>query len=580
MKSISFASVGWLEHCNNYLSLHRIAIFGILTFFSINLFPFLLYDIVRMGYLTPINYNEGWNVIHTSRFLAGQALYLPLTGLPLTPVNYPPLSFLIIGTLGYITGDLLLTGRVVSLISMLFIGYLIFQIVHNLTSQISAAFVGSFLWLALMVRMVPHYVGMYDPQLLAHVFSVGAFYLYSKWHNDLTVKRSSVLALVCCLALFIKHLLIAVPLTLGITLLLSNRRAFWIFFFAGISFSSLMLFITWFFGGEYFIANLVDLDRATSYWKVREEMSLLFLTRYLGVFFLAPTILLFSRQKGRAAALIYLFISVLIGSYAIRGVGVARNAWFDFFIATSSNGYLKPLSLSMVLIGLIANEWIIGQFFSPDGIVEPSTASDIRVLQGMLILGGFVLITGSCKGRCRYLLVYGTLAFALLPFSTNLNFEFQHILNRDRLDQQEEIYRQDVKLLQSIPGPALFGQLLLGFDAGKTLLFDPFGASQMMISGRISENKLLDPINTKYFTAIVLGFDLEEALSKFSKEKVRSLKPTHRLTWTDNTLKAIGQNYKLLKLKRLSNYYFYLPRKILDGGNKKPIYDPNSRQHS
>ena len=63
----------------------------------------------------PLDPNEGWNA-----YLARAAV----TGAPLYPQglminNYPPLSFYIVGALGTITGDPIVAGRLVSLISFL-----------------------------------------------------------------------------------------------------------------------------------------------------------------------------------------------------------------------------------------------------------------------------------------------------------------------------------------------------------------------------------------------------------------------------------------------------------------------------
>src|SRR5262245_7126087 len=61
--------------------------------------------VVRMSYRHQIgfSYNEGWNVINTARLLQGQNLYVSPDRFPLTPVGYPPLSFVIVGALSHFT---------------------------------------------------------------------------------------------------------------------------------------------------------------------------------------------------------------------------------------------------------------------------------------------------------------------------------------------------------------------------------------------------------------------------------------------------------------------------------------------
>src|SRR5438093_13743599 len=135
------------------VSLNKIVFSGLIAAFLFLVIPFLVYATLRIGYAPAIDYNEGFNVAHTARFLSGKPLYLPLTDFPLTPVNYPPLSFVIIGGISYFTGSILITGRVVALLSLLLISYLIFKTVENFTSQQYGALLGALLWLALIVQM-------------------------------------------------------------------------------------------------------------------------------------------------------------------------------------------------------------------------------------------------------------------------------------------------------------------------------------------------------------------------------------------------------------------------------------------
>jgi hypothetical protein len=280
-----FPSAQLLYRENLEVSLYKIVVWGLIAAFLFLVVPFLLYETVRIGYAPSIDYNEGWNVVHTSRFLKGEPLYLPLTGFPLTPVAYPPLSFVIIGGLSYFTGSILLTGRVVALLSLLFVSYLIFKSVENFTSQKSAALLGTLLWLTLMVQTSGRYIGMDDPQLLAHTFSVGAFCLYSRWMDKLSTQKICLIAFLCCFALFIKHLLIAVPISLALTLFVGNRRAFWTFALAGIVISFLMLFGSWLYGGEHLFSNFFELHRPVSNNRLKIYMTRLFFDRFGYVFF-------------------------------------------------------------------------------------------------------------------------------------------------------------------------------------------------------------------------------------------------------------------------------------------------------
>jgi uncharacterized membrane protein len=167
-------------------------------------------------------------------------LYVPLTALPIAPVNYPPLSFFIVGGISYLTGSVLPTGRVVSLISLLVISYLIFRIISSLVLNKIAALLGMLLWLTLMVSVAEKYDGSYNPQMLAHVFSLVSLYIYIKFYDDISYIKILLISLLCCTGIFIKHMLIPVPLSIAFMFLISKRRFFLFFiFFCFIIFSKM-----------------------------------------------------------------------------------------------------------------------------------------------------------------------------------------------------------------------------------------------------------------------------------------------------------------------------------------------------
>ncbi len=485
---------------NEAVFIHKIVLFGLIITLLLLILPFLLYEVTRISYVNPIDYSEGWNTIHTTRLLHGKPLYVPLiTGFPLTPVNYPPLGFIIIGALSYFIGlSVLQTGRIVSLISLLFVGYLIYGIITNFTSKKWGALLGALMWVALIARLAKDYVSMYNPQMLGHVFSLGALYFYSSRVNELTVRRACVLALLCCFALFIKFLLIAVPITLAISIFFNSRRYFGVFALAGIIISSLMIFGSWLYGREYFFSNIIGFESARLAWNMKMIINIrdLFATHFAYVFFFPFIALLFNCQRKWMSVPVYFSISFLLGSYFIRAHGVTVNAWFDFFISVA------------IVLGLLAAELIKPEIF------------------------------------WKRILVCGVLASCLLPFFINLRGDLNEVLNYNRLKQQEKDYRTSVELLRSIDGAALFEEPLLGFDAGKEFLFDPFIGTDLIWSRRIPERVLTDAIREQKFGAIVFEVSLD-------KEEL----------WTHNIIKAIKDNYELLNLRYHSPYFFYTPRK-------------------
>jgi hypothetical protein len=306
--------------------------------------------------------------------------------------------------------------------------------------------------------------------------------------------------------------------------------------------------------------------------------------------------------------LIYYFLSFIFGSYISRGIGVSRNAWFDFFIAASltfgiytAKIYVMlrqkecfilpychflhytamPLAASMIISGILANQFIIAHYLSQDGVLESSTIIIIQMVQAILILGGIIMLirrkiaivanwlllrigVKNIEAFWLPIVIYGVLISSIFPFLTNLQIGLEQNLNYGMLKAREEVYRKDTEYLRSISGPALFEDPLLSVASGKEFLFDPFLGSQMMVARRISEKILTKPIGERYFAVIVLNFDLEKYITSLDITKTNPLIPRTTLTqrWTDNTLIAIANNYELLALKYPSNHFFYIPRKI------------------
>lgn len=491
--------------------------------FAAALSPILLYRIVSIFYRQPMSYNEGWNVFFVSKALAGMPLYVPLDRFPLTPLNYPPFSYFMIGALSALTGDILLTGRVVTLLSSIIVAWMIYGIVKNATGQSGAALFAALFWLCLMAQFAPARLVLYDPQMLAHVFSVGALFLYSRWRAELTSGRAWILAAVCCCGIFIKHLLVAVPAALAAALFLENRRAFGHFAFGGIVIGGVFTSAWAAYGGRPALANFLDAGRPVA--NARLYFRLAQMRRFLIVVLAQVLLLLANFRRDWTLYVVYFSVSFLLAVYTSRGVGIDTNAWFDTFIA------------SALLCGIFAARLPLWS-------------------------GG--------ESKWRAALAYLVLSAALLPLLSGLPNALRRSTDYRGLRRSEEVYRRDVALLRSIPGPALFESLLLGYDAGKEFILEPFNIAQLIAARRIPENLLTDAIEQRRFGAIVLDADLDDAL-----RGARYLSFTTLTRWTPGTLAAIAENYRRLPTtipqiepKERSRRYFYVPRAAGDKGSR------------
>jgi hypothetical protein len=474
------------------------------------LLPFLAHDLARVPRATPIDYVEGWNAFHTARVMRGEPLYRPVDGLPLAPVNYPPLSFLLVGRLAH-PDALVLSGRVLALLALVAVTVLLYRSLRRWSASPSAAALGSLCWLGLLSRFGGAYVGSYDPQLLGHALCTAAIWLYASWEAEWTPVRAAVLAGLCSLALFVKALLLAVPAALAFALLWRRPRAALAFGAAGLLCCATLGLATWLYAGDALFANLGAFERPASGERLADEATALFVDARVGLLAVPVAGLAVLGGPGAGFGIAYVLAALLLGAGAVRGVGVDRNAWFDLFLAAA------------IVLGLLAER-------------------------------------ARRQGGTRRLVAGLALAAGIVPLASGLGGGLREALNYERLRREEAAYLADVGLLRSIPGPALFEEPLLGYDAGKELLFDPFTGSLGIVSGRVPEAVLVDPIRRRAFGAIVLTSAVETRMRRAPEARPREAPPRLNGWWTRGALEAIRENYDEHDPGRRRFGYFYLPK--------------------
>jgi hypothetical protein len=345
--------------------------------------------------------------------------------------------------------------------------------------------------------------------------------------------------------------------------------------------ASAVLSAIWLYGGESLFANFLDLHRPASNAKLFRQVVSLFLRDSLAVVFL-PFALVASKRRGKwMPILLYFCFSLLLGAYAVRGAGVDRNAWFSFFIAAALVSGLfaskahtilsqwrpraLPIAGAMIVLALMMNEFFLGAFVSADGVLQDSSVWFLRITQGALLLSGMLLLNAGQWVPVSSTIGAGAITIVgLLPFLAGVDVAIREAFDYDKLRFEAKAYRADVKLLKTFPGPALFDDLLLGFDGGKELLFDVSNTSKLMFSGRIPEGTLAARIREQHFNVIVTDFDVEERLAA-DRQKMRAGRAGARTAewtrWPDSALHALREHYEALDRNgQRGRYVFYVPR--------------------
>jgi hypothetical protein len=454
----------------------------------------LHYPIVRAFYRFQIKYNEGWNVYNTQTAMQHLPLYYPKYGW--TTVNYPILSFYLPGYVSHFIGDYLLTGRLLSLFALLVSCVLVGLIVKKLTGGWGPAVFGGAFCLALFCTRMLSYVGMDEPQMLAHPFFLCGLWLYLG-------APPSTLRIAGFTSLFalggnIKQNLLPVPLSVLLDLFITSSSKAIRFLLFGVFFLALSILANIWVGGPFFISHLLT-SRAYSLVKLRED----FFSFYspLGQPLVISAFWSLWGLQNRQARVIsfYFFSSLLIGSAFGGGAGVSSNTFCDNFFAMS---IVMGACLDLLWKAPIPN---FGK-----------------------------------GGRWRFLvpvLLYSTVVMAFVPQGVSM----PRLLSELRVRQRA--YDAAVSFLVAQPGPAICETLILCYDAGKPYVFDPWNGTRLARLGKLDSNEIVKQIAEKKYGA-------------FQTETSVALKTTER--FPEDVLYAVDRYY--VEAFKRPGCHIYVPR--------------------
>jgi MFS family permease len=297
--------------------------------------------LLMLGRYIPLDPNEGWNAYFGEAAIHGGVLYPPADALITN--NYPPLSFYIVGGIGYLTGNSIFAGRIIALASLLFVAWSIYYWLRSSGCAARTGLIGALSFLAYAVTYGHDYVAMDDPQWLAHAVMMSGLLVLWKGKDD---TRHIILAAVLMMAAgWIKHLLIPLPLAASLWLLWRSRPAFakWVLTLA-VTLGCACALAWWFHGLRMF----------TSLYEPRQYLrhkAIVEATAALRCF--APLLVLWVIALMRAPlserlgfVTVYGLICAAVGFFAAGGAGVEVNAFFDALIATSLAAALAVEQLS------------------------------------------------------------------------------------------------------------------------------------------------------------------------------------------------------------------------------------------
>jgi hypothetical protein len=317
--------------------------------------------IATMGLHLPIDPNEGWNAYHAAAAMSGAPLYPGPQSFMIN--NYPPLSFYLIGGFGSLLGDYIFAGRIVALLAFFFVSFGIYAAARSMDCKRFQALFAVFLFAGGLL-VFTDYVGIDDPQMLAHALAMAGFLLLLK--EPRSALRLGTAALLFVLAVFVKHNVIAMAVTMTAWLAVYDRRSAIRLAAFGIAISILGLVLFRLVYGTGLIAHLItprlysldNLRLGFDRWLIWSLVSLVGLT-----------ILASLRRDDRYVRLVafYAAFATILGLGFLGGAGVDINVLFDADIALALGAALLlekiareafvPLAAAVTALPLLIGVW-------------------------------------------------------------------------------------------------------------------------------------------------------------------------------------------------------------------------------
>lgn len=492
-----------------------------LAFVAVAVLLLLAPPVLRMQFKLVIDYNEGWNAYHTARAMAGD-LYSDRH--EWTPLEYPPLSFYVVGLAGKLIGDPVIAGRYISFAALLFVALGVGLAVRRLGGRPWEALCAAFLCLGLFASQASYIVGMNDPQMLGHAFMVGGMLIYLG--GPTTYRRLCAVALLFCAGLFVKYNLVPLPAAVGLDLLIRSRKQ--LFAYAGfmaliVGAGFLAILAAW---GRDFVHQLeynvvtYDIHKA-----IASDVAWVMLMQIPLVAAVAGAARAL-RQPTARFLVYYVVLSLALGFYEYGGNGTDVNMMFDALIGVSIvAGLLLHYLMDVLQPG--------GAFLAKQA--GPGAAGPGRLGLALLPLALSVSIFAALPEKALKPRTYGEFVAAQADFLA------------------------DVAFLQAHPGPAICETILLCYYAGKPFSYDPFNAGQMLVKGLRDEKALVRSLEDGLFAAVQTNHPLAERYA-LDPPPPATAQPyvAPRERFTENTKIALGQAYVLAR--QTESRAFYVPR--------------------
>ena len=454
------------------------------------------------------SYNEGWNAYHQARAAAGEPLY---GAEPWRPVNYPFLSFYLVGWLGRLFGNVLIAGRVLNLASLAAVSIAGALVVRRCGGGGPEMLFAAGCVIGFQQIQAARWLAVDEPQMLAEACALGGFLCYVS--GPPSFARLLGCALLFAAGGFVKQIVVVFPAAVTVDLLWKGRRQFMLWLLCLGLAAGLFTAASAVVAGGGAVARMLE----PRIWLWQQAMyhvkKLLFLLKGP----VAASIVALSGKlpPGRGVLLRAAGIAALAGGIAFAGGD-----------GVSANVFLELAVLMGLIAGLALARWRHPWPRRRGGAV-------VALLLPLLFASPILARAG------RSLPVPWHFAASWHAFE----------------DRQRE-FLAAAAWLRAQPGAALCESLLLCFAAGKPLVVDPYNARQEILTGRADEGELRRMIVERRFAVIALPGELRADPRQPDRVTADVLT---LLRFTPATLAAIAGDYA--PAARLKAALFYTPRR-------------------
>jgi hypothetical protein len=433
-------------------------------------------SIAVVGLHVPLDPNEGWNAYHAVAAMSRLPLYPGPESYLVN--NYPPLSFYIVGALGKSIGDYIVAGRIISLLSLGVVAFGIFAASMRINCERAEAMFAALCFVGGMLTFTD-YVGMDDPQMLAHAVAIVGLLILLR--EPRSMSRVCAASLLFVLAVFIKHNVIVLGTAMFVWLAVYDRRSA----VRLAAFASMFLLIGLVLFRFVYGTSLFSQLNSPRTYALEDLWNGLLNWLYWGLIPLTGLAALAWSHWNDKYVRLCVFASAIgigFGALFLGGAGVDANVLFDADIA---------LSLGIALfLNRHSGGWrsavAAGAFVAP------------------LILAG-----------------------GLSPGDDEQNLS--SLLHPMRSEAQ--LAQRDIAFLQDRKGPVLCEMLSICYWAGKPASVDAFNVGEEFETGDRSDIPLSSMIATRHFA--VIQFDPDSPYS-LGENVHNAVAKAYRLDHTDD----------------------------------------------